>query len=94
LETDPDSMLILYRRALHLRRLHPALGDGTLRWLPAPDRVLLFARDPGFLCAVNISEVAIPAPSHAELLLTSGPLTVDEGIPPDTAAWFGVPSEG
>lgn len=35
-ERDPDSMLALYRRALDLRRTHPALGDGSLRWLPAP----------------------------------------------------------
>ena len=30
---DPDSFLSLYRAALRLRRGHPALGRGTLRWL-------------------------------------------------------------
>jgi alpha-glucosidase len=92
LETDPDSMLLLYRRALHLRRFHPALGDGTLRWLPAPDAVLLFARDPGFVCAVNLSQSPIPAPSHVEVLLSSEPLSADE-MGPDTAAWFAVGPE-
>ncbi len=32
---DPDSFLSLYRAALRLRREHPALGRGTLRWLDA-----------------------------------------------------------
>ncbi len=33
---DPDSFLSLYRAALRLRRDHPALGRGTLRWLDGP----------------------------------------------------------
>jgi alpha-glucosidase len=90
LDADPDSMLSLYRSALRLRRAAPALGDGTLRWLPSPPEVLLFARDPGFVCAVNISGSVIPAPSGAELLLASGPLTAGGEIPPDTAGWYRV----
>jgi alpha-glucosidase len=43
---DEHSMLELYRSALRIRRAHPALGDGTLRWLDAPDGVLLFEREP------------------------------------------------
>ena len=35
---DPDSFLSLYRTALRLRREHPALGRGTLRWLDGPRR--------------------------------------------------------
>src|SRR5436305_739415 len=41
LESNPDSILELYRDALRIRHEHPALGDGTLRWLDAPEGVLL-----------------------------------------------------
>ncbi len=88
LDAAPDSMLTLYRDALRLRRFNPALGDGSLRWLPAPESVLLFARDPGFLCAVNLGQTPLAVPAGAELLLASGSLTSDKDIPPDTAAWF------
>jgi alpha-glucosidase len=88
LSNDPDSMLELYRRALHLRRQHRALGDGTLRWLDGPEGVLLFARDPGFLAAVNISGAPTPMPEGTTLLLASGPLTENGEIPVDTAVWL------
>ena len=38
---DKHSMLELYRSALRIRRAHPALGEGKLRWLDAPSGVLL-----------------------------------------------------
>ncbi|ODB73892.1 MULTISPECIES: glycoside hydrolase family 13 protein [Micromonospora] len=84
---DPHSMLELYRAALTLRRAEPALGDGTLTWLPAPDGVLAFAREPGFTCVVNLGGAAVPLPAHDELLLASGPLD-DDRLPPDTAVWL------
>ena len=59
---DPASMLELYRAALRLRRAHPALGDGSLRWLETPGGVLAFARDPGFACVVNVSGQPAPFP--------------------------------
>jgi alpha-glucosidase len=112
LEEDPDSALSLYRRALAIRRRHPALGDGTLRWLTAPAGaeggggghagteggdggdagrgVLLFARDPGFVCAVNVSDPPTPLPA-GEVLLASGPLTEGGHLPPNTAVWLAVP---
>ena len=40
----PDSMLELYRSALHLRRSRPDLGDAPLAWLDAPPGVLAFTR--------------------------------------------------
>ncbi|MFI7157561.1 glycoside hydrolase family 13 protein [Micromonospora chalcea] len=84
---DPHSMLELYRAALTLRRTEPALGDGTLAWLPAPEGVLAFAREPGFTCVVNLGDAAVPLPAHDELLLASGPLD-DDRLPPDTAVWL------
>jgi alpha-glucosidase len=88
LDGDPDSILELYRTALRLRRDHPALGDGTLRWLESPAGTLLFAREPGFICAVNISRAPMPLPEGVELLLGSGPLSRQGQLPPDTAAWL------
>jgi alpha-glucosidase len=84
---DPGSVLSLYRTALHLRRELPALGDGTLRWLEAPEGALAFARDPGFACLVNVSADALPLPEGARVLVASGPLRDDGGLGPDTAAW-------
>jgi alpha-glucosidase len=85
---DPTSTLELYRRALRTRREHPALGDGSLRWLDAQDGVIAFARDPGFVCIVNLSGDPAPAPDGAEPLLTSGPVTDLGELPADTAGWY------
>jgi alpha-glucosidase len=89
--TDEQSFLNLYRTALRLRRTHPALGRGTLRWLvredPEDPALLCFAREPGFVLAANLGAAAAPLPAHREVLLASGP--VAHGIlPPDTAAWL------
>ncbi|WP_414636344.1 alpha-amylase family glycosyl hydrolase [Actinophytocola sp.] len=84
---DPHSMLELYRAALRIRAAEPALGDGELRWLSAPEGVLAFARDPGFACVVNLSPAAVPLPPHESVLLTSKPLD-GAALPPDTAAWL------
>lgn len=88
---DPDSFLSLYREALRLRRAHPALGTGlgVLRWLGTPADVLAFARDPGFVCAVNAGTTPFPLPPHRELLLASGPLDDGAALPPETAVWLG-----
>ncbi|MER7416839.1 alpha-amylase family glycosyl hydrolase [Micromonospora peucetia] len=84
---DATSMLELYRMAIRIRRADPALGDGTMTWLPAPDGVLAHHRRPGFTCLVNLSDVAVPLPPHTERLLASGPLD-DDLLPPDTAVWL------
>ncbi|MFI8996847.1 glycoside hydrolase family 13 protein [Streptomyces sp. NPDC053542] len=86
-EGDEDSMLALYRRALRLRRDHPALGDGTLTWLDAPEGVLALRREPGFLCVVNLSAEPYALPAHKDVLLASGPLA-DGRLAPDQAAWL------
>jgi alpha-glucosidase len=81
---DEHSFLHLYRAALRLRRDHPALGRGTLRWL-GPD--LCFAREPGFILAANLGPAPMPLPAHREILLASGPVT-GGSLPPDTAVWL------
>jgi alpha-glucosidase len=43
---NPDSMLALYRAALHIRRSEPAFADATLTWQPSPSGVLAFDRNP------------------------------------------------
>ncbi|MEV0328636.1 glycoside hydrolase family 13 protein [Micromonospora echinospora] len=84
---DPNSMLELYRAAIRARRAEPALGDGELSWLPAPDGVLAFSRGGGFRCLVNLSDAPVPIPADGELVLASGPL--DHGLlPADTAVWL------
>ena len=60
--SDPGSMLNLYRDALRIRRFHPDLGDEAMRWLPAPDGVLAFARGAGFVAVTNLSDSSHRAP--------------------------------
>jgi alpha-glucosidase len=83
------STLELYRRALALRREHPALGDGELRWLAAPSGALAFAREPGFRCIVNFSadEPVLVAPD-AVPLIASGALSDGQRVPRDTTVWL------
>ncbi|UNZ16257.1 glycoside hydrolase family 13 protein [Streptomyces sp. 891-h] len=84
---DGSSMLELYRRALHLRREHDALGEGELRWLDAPAGVLAFSREPGFACVVNLSSEPYPLPEHEAVLLASGDLGAGL-LGPDQAVWL------
>jgi alpha-glucosidase len=77
----------LYRKALHLRRVHPALGDGTMtRDSPAPEEVLSFTREPGSRRVVNPSERPIALPDHTEVLDSSAPIH-GGCLRSDTAAW-------
>jgi alpha-glucosidase len=92
---DADSFLALYRAALRLRREHPALGRGTLRWLdeqetPEGTGLLCFTREPGFIFAANFGATSQPLPPHREILLASEPSPkIAEGtLPPGTAAWL------
>jgi len=85
---DPSSFLSLYQAALRLRRDHPALGRGTLRWLDeAATDVLCFARDPGFVFAANLGSAAAPLPPHREILLASEPVSGTH-LPSDAAVWL------
>jgi alpha-glucosidase len=89
-QTDPTSMLALYRSMLRLRRAEPALRDGEFDWRAAPGDptgVLAFSRGPLFSCLVNLGDAQYPLPDGAEILLASG--SIDEGaLPSDTAVWL------
>ena len=86
---DPSSMLELYRSALRLRHLVPALGaaDGTddLEWVHAGEGAVAFRRGPGFLCVLNPGDGGFPLPA-GDVLLASAPV-VDGVLPADAAAW-------
>ncbi|CAM3936948.1 glycoside hydrolase family 13 protein [Nocardiopsis rhodophaea] len=88
---DADSTLALYTTALHERRAHPALGDGAMEWVAAPEGVLAFRRDPAFACVANFSDTAVRSPLPGGVLLSSSPVTTDGDaflLPPDTAVWL------
>ena len=86
-QSDPRSMLRLYREALRIRGLERGLGDGTLQWLEGADQTLVFARGDRFVNITNLSGVPIALPDHVAVLLTSDPL--DDGLlPPDSTAWL------
>ena len=85
---DPSSFWNLYRAALRLRRDHPALGAGTLRWLEGGGTDLLsFAREPGFVFAANLGATDAPLPAHRDILLASEAISGNI-LPPDTAVWL------
>jgi alpha-glucosidase len=85
---DLDSFLRMYQTALRLRREHPALGVGYMRWLDTAGGALVFARDPGFIFAANLGADRLRLPPHQEVLLASGPLHSDGSLPRDTAIWL------
>jgi alpha-glucosidase len=84
---DPRSMLRLYREALRIRKEVPALGDGDLRWLEGPENVLVFEREPGFVCAVNFGPEPVRLAIDGTLLISSGRAN-DAELDPDSAAWW------
>jgi alpha-glucosidase len=76
----------MYRDALHVRRHHAALGDGTLTWIDAGPDVLAFRREPGFECWVNLGADPVPLPA-GEILAESTDVTAGM-IPTDAAVWL------
>jgi alpha-glucosidase len=86
-QSNPDSMLNLYRAALRLRREHPALGDGEMSWLETAAGELAFTRDPGFGFLANLGDAPVSLPSGTHVILASGPLH-GALLPHDTAVWL------
>lgn len=89
---DERSVLALYRGALRLRKELPALGDGELTWLDGAPGVLVFAREPGFVCTVNFGDGAVSISAPGEPVLCSDPdasLTGETvSLPGECAVWW------
>jgi alpha-glucosidase len=86
----PGSMLALYRAALRLRRQVRGLASDGFAWMASPPDAIVFARDAGFRCAVNVGPRPLALPGERRTLLRSdgadgGPLGTDAG------EWFEVP---
>jgi alpha-glucosidase len=89
-EGDPESTLTFYRAALRSRRSNPALGDGTMTWLDAPDGALAFRRGFDFACVVNYNDQPVTLPTgleDAETILQSTPAPPGT-LPGGTAIWL------
>ena len=89
-QEDPDSTLAFYRRALHARRENSALGDGAMSWIDAPEGVLAFSREPGFVCVINYNDHPVELPASladAHVILSSGD-PIDGTLAGCTAVWL------
>ncbi|WP_200936867.1 glycoside hydrolase family 13 protein [Leifsonia sp. Root112D2] len=91
-QSDPSSMLWLYREALRVRRREPGLGDGPLTWLHSQPDVLAFSRGDSFLNVTNLSQAPLELPEHLSILLSSSPLNAGL-LPPDSTAWLRTSSQ-
>jgi alpha-glucosidase len=85
-DTDPGSMLSLYRRALALRAASPAFAGEDLAWVAAPEGCLAFRRPGGLVCLVNLSGEPVPLP-EGEVLLASDDVGAGD-LPDDAAVWL------
>jgi len=74
----------LYREALRRRRTFA--GEGSLRWHPSPDGVLVFERPSGLISATNLSPRPVPL-DRRDPILASAEMS-GAVLPPDTTAWF------
>lgn len=81
-ETQPDSTLHMYRRAVAERK-RLRLGTGSLRSLRERNGVITFDNGPVTVVA-NIGDEPIAPPG--EIILASGKAT--DVIPPNTTVWF------
>ncbi|QMU68730.1 glycoside hydrolase family 13 protein [Streptacidiphilus sp. P02-A3a] len=94
---DASSTLELYRRALAVRRAHPALGAGdAVEWLDAPEGVIAFRRTAvgdSLVCTVNTTgaPVTLPVPG-VPLLSSTGEAPAADGaqavLLADSTVWW------
>jgi alpha-glucosidase len=82
----PESVLHHYRAMLAFRKQHPALRQGTIALIAAPENVLAFTRSGGgetLLCVFNMSaeetSIALPAQLAAHAAGAPGTLADPEG---------------
>jgi len=85
-DSDPNSSLNLYRKALEIRKSLSGLGDGPMSWVDAPDHVVAFSRPGDFYCYLNLG-ADFKLPQAAKVLVSSSP--IENGVlPTDNAVWF------
>lgn len=85
--SDAASMLNLYRQTLDMRRAHPALRRGQLRWLESTDGCLGYevrTDEEAFEIWVNFADHSIPLPSGT-IVVSSVADIVDNALPPDSS---------
>jgi alpha-glucosidase len=86
-ESDPESMLRLYREALRIRSELPELHGAEFAWIPSADGVLAFSRGNRFISVTNLSSEPVDLPAHSGILISSAGL-VSGRLPPDASAWL------
>jgi len=84
---DPDSMLELYRSAIHVRRASTDLRQESFAWLDGPAGMLAFRRGERFGCAVTLSREPATLPPHRGIILSSGALEHGR-LPSETSVWL------
>ena len=92
-EQDPGSTLSMYREALRIRRVEPALGDGDLEWQDSDDAVVAFRRTGARSIVVVANTGSEPVRASGRLLVASGPDVLDLGqgdvaVGGDTTVWL------
>lgn len=87
-DTDPESMLNLYRSALALR--HELQTEEELEWLDTDsDQALSFRRPNGWRVLANFGEGDIELNAgDDEVVLSSSPLAEDGKLPGETTVWL------
>jgi glycosidase len=81
---DPDSMLSFYRRVLWWRKSAPAILDGGLRVLDAPEGTFVYAREGGgqqLIVALNFADrpAQVALPSAGRVVMATGTTAALEG---------------
>ena len=96
---DSSSPLSLFKDSLRIRSEHPALqkadsshASQSLEWMPAPEGVLAFRREPGFILVANTTDQLQTLNIKGELLLASSAGVIRErenfSIPAHTTCWI------
>jgi len=104
---DPDSLLSLYRDAIHTRKRERSLHEGTFRLVEGPEGTVTWIRQaPGarpVFCAINMrtEAVKVPVPWGFSEVLVSTDRTLGErplegrlALPPLGGAWVTVADSG
>jgi len=84
-DSEPASMLTLYRTATGLRRKLGTAAAETFGWQPSPHGVLTFGRGDHWTCIANID--GDPLRIDGDVILASEPLQ-GQWLPANTAAWL------